>query len=288
MGGATGHDAGPRLASIEARLAALQREREQALASIWGGEPRRTIEIGRARIGAEPVLIAGPCSVESAAQMELVAGFLRGIGGRLLRGGAFKPRTSPYAFQGLGREGLEILRDVADRYELVVVTEILDPRDLDDVVELADVLQVGTRNMANAELLSELGAAGKPVLLKRGFMSTAEEFLLAARHVELAGNPDVILCERGVRGFEKWTRNRLDVESIPWLRRLCPLPLIADVSHAAGRKDLIVPLSRASLAAGADGVMVEVHPDPARALSDNEQQLDLEEAADFYREVFGG
>ena len=258
------------------------------LASMWHGEPRRIVQVGRARIGAEPVLIAGPCSVESPEQMEQVAGFLRGIGAPLMRGGAFKPRTSPYAFQGLGREGLEILRDVADRHDLAVVTEILDPRDLDDVVEFADVLQVGTRNMANDELLTLLGTVGKPVLLKRGFMATAEEFLLAARRIELAGNPEVILCERGVRGFEKWTRNMLDVESIPWLRRLTPLPLIADVSHAAGRKDLIVPLSRASLAAGADGVMVEVHPDPARALSDNEQQLDLGEAAEFYRAVFGG
>jgi 3-deoxy-7-phosphoheptulonate synthase/chorismate mutase len=235
---------------------------------------------GHAASGAAPAIIAGPCSVESEAQMRLVAENLVKRGVRMLRGGAFKPRTSPYAFQGLGEEGLRILRDISLEYDLVTVSEILDPRHMELFAEYIDVLQIGARNMANFMLLREAGKSGKPVLLKRGFGATIEELIYASEYILSEGNSQVMLCERGIRTFEPLSRNTLDVTAIAILKQKTHLPVFADVSHAAGKRDLVVPLARASLAAGADGVMVEVHPDPARALSDREQQLSM---ADFDR-----
>lgn len=226
-------------------------------------------------------LIAGPCSVESEGQMRVVAQRLREREVLVLRGGAFKPRTSPYAFQGLGADGLRILRDVARQYEMLSISEVLDPRDVELVAAHVDVLQIGSRNMHNFPLLREVGQAGHPVLIKRGFAATVEELLLAAEYVVAAGNRRVALCERGIRTFEPQTRNTLDVSAIALIGLQSWLPVIADVSHAAGRRDLLAPLARAAFAAGAAGVMIEVHPDPAQALSDAEQQLDLAQFDDF-------
>jgi len=238
------------------------------------------------RIGAEPQMIAGPCSVESLEQCEAVAKRLKSLGGGFLRGGAYKPRTSPYSFQGLGVRGLEILREVADRHALAVVTEILDPRHLEQAERYSDVFQVGTRNMYNYELLKLLGQTNKPVLLKRGFMATLEEFILAAEYVAKEGNEQIILCERGIRTHERWTRNTMDVSAVPLLRIETPFPVLVDVSHATGRKDIMVPIARAALAAGAQGIMVEAHPTPSLALSDNAQQMDLDELTAFHHAVF--
>lgn len=227
--------------------------------------------------GQVPVVIAGPCSVESPEQMERIAKGLKELGVRIMRGGAYKPRTSPYSFQGLRKRGLEILRDVAKAHGLYIITEVLDPRDLEEVHEVADILQIGARNMYNYELLKEAGRCSKPVLLKRSFAATMEEFILSAEYIVGQGNTNVILCERGMRTFEKWTRNTLDISAIPILDRECHLPIIVDISHSTGRKDIAIPIARASIAAGADGIMVEVHCDPDVALSDNEQQLDIEQ-----------
>jgi len=243
------------------------------------------IRVGDQVIGAKPVVIAGPCAVESEEQMDLVARVLSQMGVRLLRGGAFKPRSSPYAFQGLGEEGLRIMREAADRYGMQVITEVLDTRMVEKVSEYADVLQIGTRNMFNYELLKEVGRKQCPVILKRGFAATIDEFLSSAEYIAMEGNEQVILCERGIRTYERQTRNTLDISAVPILRRMTHLPVIVDVSHAAGRKDILADLSRASLAAGASGIMVEVHPFPAVARSDSQQQMDLEEFAVFIKEV---
>jgi len=229
---------------------------------------------GRA-IGLAPVVIAGPCSIEDPEQMEAVAEHLKRLGVQFLRGGAFKPRTSPYSFQGLGARGLEILNAIGREFDLVTVTEVLDTRTVDLVAEHCDILQIGSRNMANYELLKAAAATGRPVLLKRGFGATLDEFLQAAEYLAAAGNESVILCERGIRSFGRETRFTLDISAVPLLRRMARLPVIVDVSHAAGRRDILDSLARAALAAGAHGVMVEVHPDPHRARSDAEQQLDL-------------
>ncbi len=231
--------------------------------------------------GAAPVVVAGPCSVESEEQVEEVARALVAHGVRFLRGGAFKPRSSPYAFQGLGRRGLEILSEVARRHGLVTVTEVMDTRSVDLVASYADVLQVGSRNMHNYDLLREVGRCRRPVLLKRGLSATIEELLWSAEYIVHEGNQDVVLCERGIRTFERETRNTLDISAVPLLRQKSYLPVIVDVSHAAGRRDILGALGRAALAAGASGLMVEVHPCPAVARSDNEQQLDLGEFAQF-------
>jgi len=226
--------------------------------------------------GANPaVVMAGPCSVESFEQLDRVARQLKKRGVRVLRGGAFKPRTSPYSFQGLKEKGLEILQLVAAKHGLITVTEVLDPRDVGLVSDHADILQVGTRNMFNYELLKELGRCRKPLLIKRGFMATLEEFLQAAEYVYHRGNTRIILCERGIRTFERWTRNTLDISAVPILKSESHLPVVVDVSHSTGRKDIVSPVSRAALAAGADGLMVEVHHRPRVALSDSGQQLDL-------------
>jgi 3-deoxy-7-phosphoheptulonate synthase len=218
-------------------------------------------------------VIAGPCSVEGRAMLLETARTVRASGGVGLRGGAFKPRTSPYVFQGLGQEGLELLAEARAETGLPVVTELLDPRHLDLVARYADVLQIGARNMQNYGLLAAVGERDQPVLLKRGMSATIEELLLAAEHVLARGNRQVILCERGIRTFERATRNTLDISAVPILKRETHLPVLVDPSHAAGRADLVIPLACAAVAAGADGLLVEVHPDPANALSDGAQSL---------------
>jgi 3-deoxy-7-phosphoheptulonate synthase/chorismate mutase len=243
--------------------------------------PKGGIRVGDVAIGAgRPVLFAGPCSVETPEQMEAIASFLAGLPvAKILRAGAFKPRTSPYTFQGLREEGLKILREAADRHHLVTVTEVLDTSTLDVVAAHSDMLQIGARNMYNTELLKAVGRVGKPVLLKRGFMATLEELLLSAEYILSNGNDAVVLCERGVRTFEPWTRNTLDIAAVPLLKGETSLPVIADLSHSLGRRDIILPCARAALAVGAAGLMIEVHPFPDQALSDGYQQLDLPSCA---------
>lgn len=241
---------------------------------------------GNVKIGAgEPVVMAGPCSVESYDQMDKIASFLARCGVKIIRGGAFKPRTSPYTFQGLRKQGLEILKAIGEKYDLRIITEVMDPRHLDLVAEYADILQIGARNMHNYELLKELGRIDRPVMLKRGFMSTMEEFLYSAEYILSRGNSNVILCERGIRTFEKWTRNTLDISAVPILKNESHLPIIVDISHALGRTDITIPIARASLAAGADGIMVETHYNPAVALSDGDQQLSLETFEKLYEAI---
>lgn len=234
----------------------------------------------------KPVLIAGPCSVESFDQLRTTAAGLHTMGIKLLRGGAFKPRTSPYSFQGLEVEGLRLLRMVADEFGMSVVTEVLSDRDIETILDYADIVQVGTRNMLNYSLLKEVGKIRKPVLLKRGFMATVDEFMLAAEYIYLGGNREIILCERGIRTFENKTRNTLDISSIPILKKETTLPVIVDVSHSLGRKDIVKPIAAAALAAGADGLMFEAHCNPASALSDVEQQLDLVEARELIEYLY--
>jgi 3-deoxy-7-phosphoheptulonate synthase len=250
---------------------------------------RSTVWVGGVPIGPDTfTFIAGPCAVESAGQTLEAAEMAKAAGATLLRGGAFKPRTSPYAFQGLGVEGLEILAAVRDATGLPVVTEVVDARDVAVVAEYADMLQIGTRNMANFGLLQAAGEAGKPVLLKRGMTATIEEWLMAAEYVAQRGNLDVVLCERGIRTFEPTTRNTLDISAIPIVQSTSHLPVIVDPSHAGGRRDLVVPLSRAAIGVGADGVIVDVHPDPEHALCDGPQALfgaDLRALAQAVRQL---
>jgi 3-deoxy-7-phosphoheptulonate synthase len=240
-------------------------------------EADTVVQIAGVPIGGDNfTVIAGPCSVETRDQLLTTARFVKEAGAKILRGGAFKPRTSPYAFQGLGEEGLKILAEAREEVGLPVATEVMDARDVALVSKYADILQVGARNMQNFLLLKELGAAGKPVLLKRGFSATIEELLMAAEYVVSSGNKEVILCERGIRTFESYTRNTLDLSAVPIVKKLSHLPIVVDPSHAAGRWDIIEPLSVASLAVGAHGVMVEVHPNPEEALSDGSQSLRFE------------
>jgi 3-deoxy-7-phosphoheptulonate synthase len=244
------------------------------LVSAQNHTKRTTIRVGGVPIGPDTfTLIAGPCAVETAEQTLEAALLAKGAGATLLRGGAFKPRTSPYAFQGLGVAGLRILAEVRDEVGLPVVTEVMDATDVDVVAEHADMLQIGTRNMQNFGLLQAVGGAGKPVMLKRGLTATYEEWLMAAEYIAQRGNLDIVLCERGVRSFEPAIRNMLDVSAVAMVQRQSHLPVIVDPSHAAGRRDLVVPLARAGIAAGADGVMVDVHPHPEAALCDGAQAL---------------
>lgn len=236
-------------------------------------EPSR-VRVGDARIGGGPcTVIAGPCAVEDRPTLVAVARAVADAGASMLRGGAFKPRTSPYSFQGLGREGLHLLAEAREATGLPVVTEVMAPEDVGLVAEFADMLQVGSRNMQNFRLLSAVGEQPLPVLLKRGMMATIRELLLAAEYVLAAGNSRVVLCERGIRTFERATRNTLDVCAVPVLKEETHLPVIVDPSHAAGRRELVPALARAAVAAGADGLIVEVHPDPDNALSDGRQSL---------------
>jgi 3-deoxy-7-phosphoheptulonate synthase len=230
-------------------------------------------------------LIAGPCSVEGPEQTLETARVVASAGATMLRGGAFKPRTSPYTFQGLGQEALEILREAREETGLPIVTELMDPRHVEAVVDVADVIQIGARNSQNFMLLAELGRIDKPVLLKRGPSTSVEELLMAAEYVAKEGNERIILCERGIRTFETATRFTLDLGSVAALKTETHLPVIVDPSHAAGRRDLVLPLARAAVAVGADGIIVEVHPRPEDALSDGPQQIRTAEFDDFYREV---
>ena len=237
------------------------------------GDPNREIRVGKHLIGRDPVYIAGPCAVESEGQLDATASALAAAGVRFLRGGAFKPRTSPYDFQGLGLEGLKLLREVADRYDMSVVTEVMSTRDIEAVAKYADLIQIGARNMYHYILLQALGDLGKPVLLKRAFSATIKEFLSSAEYLVSRGNEQVILCERGSRGFETETRNTLDLGAVAVLKRKTALPIVVDVSHAAGRRDILEDLTAAAFAVRADGVMIEVHPEPAWARCDAQQQI---------------
>jgi 3-deoxy-7-phosphoheptulonate synthase len=246
---------------------------------------RRTVTVGGHEIGRDFVLIAGPCAVESEEQMLTVARRVKEAGAHMLRGGAYKPRTSPKSFQGLGEEGLRILAATREATGLPVVTEVMDARHIEKVMATADVLQVGSRNMQNFTLLAELGKVDKPVLLKRGMSATLEEWLAAADYILGGGNPDVILCERGIRTFETTTRNTLDLGIVAAAKQVSPLPIIVDPSHGTGRSSLVRPMSLAAVAAGADGLLVEVHPNPPAAKSDNDQQLVPEEFTGLARAV---
>ncbi len=248
--------------------------------------PERTlVKVGSVAVGGEElIVVGGPCAVESEEQLMATARAVAAAGGRMLRGGAFKPRTSPYSFRGLEREGLVLLARAREETGLPIVTEVVAPEDVDLVARHADVLQVGARNMQNFRLLSAVGRQPRAVLLKRGLMATIEEWLMAAEYVVAAGNPRVILCERGIRTFEKATRNTLDIAAVPVLRQLTHLPVLVDPSHAAGKRELVPALARAAVAAGADGLIVETHPDPERALSDGRQSLALPEFAAMVEE----
>jgi 3-deoxy-7-phosphoheptulonate synthase len=234
-----------------------------------GGNGRPTVEIGGERIA----IMAGPCAVESRDQIERTAEVVARSGAKIIRGGAFKPRSSPYSFQGLGEEGLKLLRAAADRHGLLVVSEVMEIAQIGLVSAHADILQVGARNMQNFNLLRELGRQRKPVLLKRGIAATIEELLLSAEYILSGGNYEVIVCERGIRTFENYTRNTMDISAIPVVKKLSHLPIVADPSHGTGRRDKVAPMARAALAAGADGLLMEVHPDPDHALSDGAQSL---------------
>jgi 3-deoxy-7-phosphoheptulonate synthase len=247
---------------------------------------RSVFEIGGKRIGGEHfALIAGPCTVESREQVLETARVVKDAGAAMFRGGAYKPRTSPYAFQGLGQEGLRLLAEAKELYGLPIVTELMDVRDLEPVLEVADVLQIGARNMQNYTLLAEVGRSGCPVLLKRGLSATLEELLMAAEYILKEGNEKVILCERGIRTFETAYRFTLDLMAVPVLRQLSHLPVVVDPSHAAGRRDLVEPLSLAAAAAGADGIIVEVHPNPDEAICDGPQALRTDAFAEYAAQV---
>ena len=234
----------------------------------------------------EPTFVFGPCSVESKEQMERVAKNLSEKGLKYIRGGAFKPRTSPYDFQGLGIEGLKMMSEAAKKYGLRVVSEIMDAGDLEAALPYVDVIQIGARNMQNFSLLKALGHINKPVLLKRGLSATIEEFVNAAEYIAMHGNPNVMLCERGIRTYEKATRNTLDISAVPILKRETHLPVFVDITHSTGRKDILLPIAKAALAVGADGIMAEVHPNPMLALSDANQQMSLEEFDLFYKILY--
>ncbi len=265
-----------------------EHDKPRYLASRASHGEDTVISVGDIPIGRNhsPVLIAGPCAIESSEQVMMTAGHVASQGVQLFRGGAFKPRTDPYSFQGLGEEGLRLGREACDRYGLTFVTEIMDARDLPLFLEYADVLQIGARNMQNFTLLKAVGQTDQPVLFKRGLSATIEEWLRASEYLLDAGNPNVILCERGIRTFETYTRNTLDVSAVALAKLESHLPVLVDVTHSGGRRDLLVPLTKAALAVGADGIMIEVHPNPAVALSDQKQQVDFD-TFDAYLEETG-
>ncbi len=244
------------------------------------------VSVGDVAVGSnKPILVAGPCSVESYEQVRKTAAMLKASGVTVLRGGAFKPRTSPYDFQGLGIEGLQILKEVADEFGLKTISEIVDPAHVELAGQYIDVIQIGARNMQNFELLKAAGDVKTPILLKRGLAATIDEFLHSAEYIVSRGNTQVMLIERGIRTYEKATRNTLDISAVPILKLESHLPVLVDVTHSTGRKDIMAPCAKAAIAAGADGVMVEVHPDPATALSDAAQQMNFDEFRKFLEEV---
>jgi 3-deoxy-7-phosphoheptulonate synthase len=235
--------------------------------------------------GDEVVVMAGPCSVESEEQLDAAAAAVAAEGATFLRGGAFKPRSSPYSFQGLGEEGLKLLRTAGDRYDLRVITEVMTPEHVDLIGQYTDVFQIGARNMQNFDLLRAVGRTETPVFLKRGLSATVEEWLMSAEYVMASGNPNVILCERGIRTFETSTRNTLDLSAVPVVKKRSHLPIFVDPSHGIGIRDKVMPLARAAVAVGADGLMVEVHPDPPRALSDGPQSLFFDQFTELMQQV---
>ncbi|HQO74652.1 MAG TPA: 3-deoxy-7-phosphoheptulonate synthase [Candidatus Marinimicrobia bacterium] len=255
------------------------------LTSIESHLNKTTIKIGDVTIGQDFVVIAGPCAVESEEQLMQTAEAVKAAGANMLRGGAFKPRTSPYDFQGLGLKALKLLEKAKKKYGLPIVTEVLDSRDVTWICEYVDILQIGARNMQNFALLKEVGKSSKPVLLKRGMYSTLKEWLNCAEYILSEGNPNVILCERGIRTFETYTRNTLDLSIVPAVREVTHLPVIVDPSHATGRLGLIKPMSLAAIAAGVDGLIIEVHYKPETALSDRDQQLNPEQFKVLMRDV---
>jgi 3-deoxy-7-phosphoheptulonate synthase len=267
------------------RVVPILKPYKLASAQITHGA-RTVLDIDGRKVGGESfALIAGPCTVESQSQMLDTARVVRDGGATLLRGGAYKPRTSPYAFQGLGQEGLRLLAEAKAETGLPIVTELMDIGDMDAVLEVADVVQIGARNMQNYPLLTEIGRSGRPALLKRGLSSTLDELLMAAEYILKEGNPNVMLCERGIRTFETAYRFTLDLMAVPVLKELSHLPVIVDPSHAAGRRDLVLPLSLAAAAVGADGIIVEVHPNPDEAICDGPQALRAEGFADYAQAV---
>lgn len=257
------------------KLASRTFKRDDTVLDVQG------VKIG----GKEVIVLAGPCAVESEKQIFTVAKQVKDVGAKILRGGAFKPRTSPYSFQGLGDGGLRLLRSAADEFGLVVITEVMDRSQIEIVEQYADILQVGARNMQNFTFLKDLGKVTKPVMLKRGMAATIEEWLMSAEYILSGGNHRVILCERGIRTFETATRNTLDISAIPAIHKRSHLPIIADPSHGTGIRDKVIPMARAAVAAGADGIMVEVHNDPDNALSDGAQSLYPEQFAQLMKEI---
>jgi len=267
------------------RVVPIMKPYKLASAQIKHGE-RTVLDVAGRKIGGNSfAMIAGVCTVESREQTLETARVVRDAGGTLFRGGAYKPRTSPYAFQGLGQEGLRLLKEAKEETGLPIVTELMDHRDVEAVLEVADVIQIGARNMQNYTLLAEVGLAGRPVLLKRGLSSTLEELLMAAEYILKEGNDAVMLCERGIRTFETAYRFTLDLTAVPVLKELSHLPVIVDPSHAAGRRDLVTPLSLAAAAAGADGIIVELHPRPEEAICDGPQALYADQFADYVERV---
>jgi len=253
---------------INAKLVAQSHPNHQTIVRV-----SKTVAFG----GEELVIIGGPCAVESLEQMETVAQQLKFAPVQALRGGVFKPRTSPYAFQGMGEAGLEILAQVRSQYNIPVVTEVMSISQIEAIATHADMLQVGSRNMQNFDLLKALGQAGKPILLKRGLAATIEEFVMAAEYIVSHGNPDVVLCERGIRSFDNYTRNVLDLGAVAALKQITHLPVIVDPSHAVGKRELVAPVAKAAVACGADGLIIECHPEPEKSVSDARQALSLED-----------
>lgn len=265
---------------LESRLA------DEMLVRRGSGKASTTVEVKGCVIGGdEIVVVAGPCAIENEEVLKETAFKVRGSGAVMLRGGAFKPRTSPYSFQGLGEKGLEILAHIGEAMNMPVITEVMDSEDIELVARYADILQVGARNMQNFSLLKKLGQLDKPVILKRGLAATIEEWLSAAEYILAGGNSQVILCERGVRTSEPWTRNTLDLSAVALVKEISHLPVLVDPSHATGVRTLVAPMARAAIAAGADGIMVEVHPNPEKAWSDGDQSLTPKGFSQLMREI---
>ncbi|WP_301178917.1 3-deoxy-7-phosphoheptulonate synthase [Orenia metallireducens] len=259
---------------------------DKMLSSVEVEKHQKIVELGDIKIGGdELVIMAGPCAVESREQLLEAAKYVKEYGGHILRGGAFKPRTSPYSFQGLGEEGLKLLAEAREETGLKVVTELMDSDDIELVNHYADIIQIGSRNMQNYGLLKKLGRLEKPILLKRGYSATIKEWILAAEYIIAHGNSQVILCERGIRTFETATRNTLDLNAIAWIKEMTDLPIIIDPSHGTGKRSLVAPLAKAGVTAGADGIIVEMHPYPEEALCDGEQSLRPEEFAQMIKEL---
>lgn len=235
--------------------------------------------------GDEFTIIAGPCAVESEEQMESIGKFLKGLGVKIIRGGAFKPRTSPKSFQGLGIDGLKILKEIKDEYGFKVISEIMDPRDIEEAYGYIDIYQIGSRNMQNYTLLKEMGKIDKPIMLKRGMSATLDEWIEASEYIRIEGNEKIIFCERGIRTFENYTRNTLDLLSVPILKSKTKYPILVDPSHGTGRRELVLPASKAALVLGADGLLIEVHPQPDKALSDGAQSLDFNEFENLFKQI---